>query len=135
MNIDTKEVIEAMKTKWNALKFYPGLVGGHCIGVDPYYFIYQAENLGYHSQIASGRKINDYMGEYVAEQTIKRLILNGKLVKNAKIAILGITFKENCPDIRNSKVMDIIEKLKEYGVEIIVADAEANEKELRENME
>lgn len=132
MNIDTKEVIEAMNTKWNALKFYPGLVGGHCIGVDPYYFIYQAENLGYHSQIiASGRKINDYMGEYVAEQTIKRLILNGKLVKNAKIAILGITFKENCPDIRNSKVMDIIEKLKEYGVEIIVADAEADEKELK----
>lgn len=132
MNIDTKEVIEAMNTKWNALKFYPGLVGGHCIGVDPYYFIYQAENLGYHSQIiASGRKINDYMGEYVAEQTIKRLILNGKLVKNAKIAILGITFKENCPDIRNSKVMDIIEKLKEYGVEIIVADAEADERELK----
>ena len=127
MNVDTKEVIEAMNTKWNALKFYPGLVGGHCIGVDPYYFIYKAENLGYHSQIiSSGRKINDYMGEYVAEQTIKRLILNNKLVKNARIAILGMTFKENCPDIRNSKVMDIIGKLEEYGVEIIATDVEAD---------
>ena len=132
MNVDTKEVIEAMNTKWNALKFYPGLVGGHCIGVDPYYFIYKAENLGYHSQIiSSGRKINDYMGEYVAEQTIKRLILNNKLVKNARIAILGMTFKENCPDIRNSKVMDIIGKLEEYGVEIIATDVEADKEELK----
>src|SRR5690606_25477034 len=101
MGIDTNQVIEAMNTKWNALKFYPGLVGGHCIGIDPYYFIYQAEKLGYHSQIiASGRKINDAMGEFIADNIIKQLILSNKLVKKAKVVIFGLTFKENCPDIR-----------------------------------
>lgn len=130
MNIDTKEVIEAMNTKWNALGFYPGLVGGHCIGVDPYYFIYEAEKLGYTSQIiSSARRINDYMGEYVGENTIKQLIIGNKIVRKAKIAILGITFKENCPDIRNSKVVDIIKKLNEYGIEPIVVDPIADKNE------
>lgn len=132
MNIDTKEVIEAMNTKWNSLGFYPGLVGGHCIGVDPYYFIYEAENLGYHSQIiASGRKINDYMGEYIGKETLKKMILCDKKIKGAKVAILGITFKENCPDIRNSKVIDIINKLKEYRVEIKACDPIANSEETK----
>jgi UDP-N-acetyl-D-galactosamine dehydrogenase len=130
MGIDTKEVIDAMNTKWNALKFYPGLVGGHCIGVDPYYFVYEAEKLGYHSQIIlSGRKINDGMGEFVADAIIKKLILTNKVVKQSKVVILGITFKENTPDTRNSKVIDIIIRLKEYGIEPIVVDpvADANE--------
>lgn len=123
MGIDTQEVIDAMNTKWNALHFYPGLVGGHCIGVDPYYFIYEAEKLGYHSQIVlSGRKINDAMGEYVADSVIKQLILADKNVKHAKVLVLGITFKENCPDTRNSKVVDIIEQLRSYGIEPMVAD-------------
>lgn len=123
MGIDTQEVIEAMNTKWNALHFYPGLVGGHCIGVDPYYFIYEAEKLGYHSQIVlAGRKINDSMGTYVADAVIKQLILADKNVKRAKVAILGITFKENCPDTRNSKVIDIIEQLRSYGLEPVVSD-------------
>lgn len=123
MGIDTKEVVEAMNTKWNALGFYPGLVGGHCIGVDPYYFIYEAEKLGYHSQIIlSGRKINDGMGEFVADAIIKKLVLANKVVKKAKVVILGITFKENCPDTRNSKVADIIKRLNEYGIEPIVVD-------------
>ena len=105
MGIDTNEVVEAMNTKWNALGFRPGLVGGHCIGVDPYYFVYEAEKLGYHSQIISaGRKVNDGMGEFVADATIKQLVLANKVVKQAKVYILGLTFKENCPDIRNSKV-------------------------------
>lgn len=131
MNIDTKEVIEAMNTKWNALGFYPGLVGGHCIGVDPYYFIYQAEKLGYHSQIIlSGRKINDGMAEFVANSIIKKLILANKTVKKSKVAILGITFKENCPDTRNSKVVDVIKALREYGIEPIVTDPLANKNEL-----
>lgn len=109
MGIDTNEVIDAMNTKWNALGFRPGLVGGHCIGVDPYYFVYQAENLGYHSQIvAAGRKVNDGMGEFVANAIIKQMILAGKVIKNAKVAIMGLTFKENCPDIRNTKVIDIV---------------------------
>jgi len=130
MNIDTKEVIDAMNTKWNALGFYPGLVGGHCIGVDPYYFIYEAQKLGYHSQIIlSGRKINDGMGIFVADAIIKKLILANKVVKKAKVAILGITFKENCPDTRNSKVVDIIKRLQEYGINPVVADpiADADE--------
>ena len=111
IGIDTKEVVKAMNTKWNALKFYPGLVGGHCIGVDPYYFVYQAEKLGYHSQIIlSGRKINGGMGEFVADEIIKKLIFANKIVKKSKIVILGITFKENCPDTRNSKVADIIKR-------------------------
>lgn len=131
MDIDTSEVITAMNTKWNALSFYPGLVGGHCIGVDPYYFIYKAEKLGYHSQIiASGRKINDGMGEFIAHVIIKQLILANKVVKEAKVAILGITFKENCPDIRNSKVMDIIKVLQEYEILPIVIDPMANKDEV-----
>lgn len=132
MNIDTKDVIEAMNTKWNALKFYPGLVGGHCIGVDPYYFVYEAERLGYHSQIIlSGRKINDGMGEFIADATIKKLILANKVVKQAKVVILGITFKENCPDIRNSKVVDIIKGLNEYGIEPVVVDPTADVEEAK----
>lgn len=132
MGIDTKEVIDAMNTKWNALKFYPGLVGGHCIGVDPYYFIYEAEKLGYHSQlILSGRKINDGMGKFVADAIIKKLILANKIVRQAKVVILGITFKENTPDTRNSKVVDIIDCLKEYGIKPIVVDPEADADEAK----
>jgi UDP-N-acetyl-D-galactosamine dehydrogenase len=131
MDIDTLEVIEAMNTKWNALGFYPGLVGGHCIGVDPYYFIYQAEKLGYHSQIIlSGRKINDGMAEFVANAIIKKLILANKAVRKSKVAILGITFKENCPDTRNSKVMDIIKTLREFGLDPVVTDPLADKNEL-----
>lgn len=130
MEIDTKDVVEAMGTKWNALNFYPGLVGGHCIGVDPYYFIYQAEQLGYHSQIIlSGRKINDGMGKFVADNIIKQLVKANKLVKDAKVVVLGLTFKENCPDIRNSKVVDIIESLKEYDVKPLVVDPYASNEE------
>lgn len=131
MGIDTKEVVEAMNTKWNSLGFYPGLVGGHCIGVDPYYFIYQAERLGYHSQIiAAGRKINDSMGKFVAETTIKQIIKANKKVKEAKVCIFGFTFKENCPDTRNSKVIDIITELREYGINPIVVDPQADRAEL-----
>lgn len=131
MNIDTKEVIEAMQSKWNALGFYPGLVGGHCIGVDPYYFIYEAERLGYHSQIVlAGRKINDGMGIFVAENIIKKLVLAGKQVRDSKVVILGVTFKENCPDVRNSKVEDIIIKLKEYGITPLVSDPVADSDEI-----
>lgn len=132
MGIDTKEVVEAMNTKWNALGFTPGLVGGHCIGVDPYYFVYEAEKLGYHSQIIlSGRKINDGMGKFVADAIIKKLILANKVVRQAKVVILGITFKENTPDTRNSKVVDIIESLREYGIEPIVVDPEADADEAK----
>jgi UDP-N-acetyl-D-galactosamine dehydrogenase len=134
MNIDTLEVIEAMNTKWNALKFVPGLVGGHCIGVDPYYFIYEAERLGYHSQIiAAGRKINDGMAQFIAQQLIKVLILNEVPVKGSKIAILGCTFKENVNDIRNSKVFDIIPFLNEVGITPIVYDPFVNPKEVKKN--
>ncbi|MDZ5711312.1 nucleotide sugar dehydrogenase [Jeotgalibacillus haloalkalitolerans] len=132
MGIDTQEVIEAMNTKWNALKFYPGLVGGHCISVDPYYFLYEAEKLGYHSQIIlSGRKINDGMGKFVAEAIIKKLILANKVVKQSKVIILGLAFKENTPDTRNSKVIDIILGLREYGIEPIVVDPEADKTEAK----
>jgi UDP-N-acetyl-D-galactosamine dehydrogenase len=132
MGIDTNEVVDAMNTKWNALGFRPGLVGGHCIGVDPYYFVYEAEKLGYHSEIiASGRRINDGMGTFVADAAIKQMILAGKTVKHAKVYILGLTFKENCPDIRNSKVVDIIRRLREYGVEPLVVDPWADEKDAR----
>ncbi len=132
MGIDTKEVIEAMNTKWNALGFTPGLVGGHCIGVDPYYFVYEAEKLGYHSQIIlSGRKINDGMGKFVADAIIKKLILANKVVRQAKVVILGVTFKENTPDTRNSKVVDIIDSLREYGIEPIVVDPEADANEAK----
>ncbi|WP_034536979.1 nucleotide sugar dehydrogenase [Carnobacterium inhibens] len=133
MEIDTKEVIDAMNTKWNALEFYPGLVGGHCIGIDPYYFIYEAEKLGYHSQIIlSGRKINDGMGKFVAEAIIKKLILANKVVRKSKVVIFGMTFKENTPDTRNSKVVDIIDNLKEYGINPIIVDPEADADEARQ---
>lgn len=132
MGIDTKQVIDAMNTKWNALRFTPGLVGGHCIGVDPYYFVYEAEKLGYHSQIIlSGRKINDGMGKFIADAIIKKLILANKVVRKAKVVILGITFKENTPDTRNSKVADIIDSLREYGIEPIVADPQADAEEVK----
>jgi UDP-N-acetyl-D-galactosamine dehydrogenase len=131
MGIDTKAVLEAAGTKWNFLKFTPGLVGGHCIGVDPYYFIYKAEQLGYHSQIIlSGRKINDNMGKYVAENVVKKLIQADKQIKGAKVAIMGITFKENCPDSRNTKVIDIIKELEEYGIDIKVVDPIADAEEV-----
>ena len=130
MGIDTNEVIDAMNTKWNALGFRPGLVGGHCIGVDPYYLIYKAEKIGYHSQIiASGRKINDDMGAFIGEIIIKELIKQEINVKQAKVIILGITFKENCSDIRNSKVIDIIKKLAEYEVVPEVVDCWADKGE------
>lgn len=130
MGIDTKSVLEAAGTKWNFLKFYPGLVGGHCIGVDPYYLTYKAEELGYHSQIIlSGRRINDDMGRYVAESMVKNLIKADIPVKGAKVAILGFTFKENCPDTRNTKVIDIYKELDEYGITPIVVDPAADAKE------
>ena len=132
MGIDTNEVVEGMNTKWNALGFKPGLVGGHCIGVDPYYFTYEAEKLGYHSQIIlSGRKVNDGMGAFVADAAIKEMIKSGKAPKTSKVAILGLTFKENCPDIRNSKVYDIINRLKEFDIDPIVSDAWADKNETK----
>lgn len=131
MGIDTNEVVDAMNTKWNALGFRPGLVGGHCIGVDPYYFIYQAENLGYHSQIIlSGRKINDGMGAFVADAIIKKLILANKIVKQSKVVILGVTFKENCPDIRNSKVIDVIKRLQEFDINPVICDPCADSRDI-----
>lgn len=132
MGIDTKSVLEAAGTKWNFLKFYPGLVGGHCIGVDPYYLTYKAEQIGYHSQvILSGRRINDDMGKYVAENIVKNLIKADKTVKGARVAILGFTFKENCPDTRNTKVFDIIEELSEYGIKPLVTDPIADVREAK----
>ena len=132
LGIDTKSVLEAARTKWNFLPFYPGLVGGHCIGIDPYYLTYKAEEVGYRSQvILSGRRINDGMGKYVAENCVKTLIKCDKPVKGAKVAILGITFKENCPDVRNSKVFDVVTELREYGVEPIVCDPIADTGEVR----
>lgn len=132
MNIDTNEVVDGMNTKWNALGFRPGLVGGHCIGVDPYYFTYEAEKLGYHSQIIlAGRKVNDGMGEFVADAAIKQMVLAGKAPRHAKVVIMGLTFKENCPDIRNSKVEDIIRHLGQYGVTPVVCDPWADAKEAR----
>lgn len=133
MGIDTQEVLNAASTKWNFLNFKPGLVGGHCIGVDPYYFIYKAEELGYHSQIIlSGRKINDGMAAYVVENTIKKLIKAEKKIKGCKVAVLGLTFKENCPDTRNTKVIDIINDLKDYGIEVLVYDPVADKQEALE---
>lgn len=132
MGIDTKDVLEAAGTKWNFLKFMPGLVGGHCIGVDPYYLTYKAEQLGYHSQIIlSGRRINDDMGKYVAESLVKNLIRSGLAVKNARVVIMGFTFKENCPDTRNTKVIDIYNELKEYGIDPIVVDPAADADEAK----
>lgn len=132
MGIDTRSVLEAAGTKWNFLNFYPGLVGGHCIGVDPYYLTYKAEQLGYHSQIIlSGRRINDDMGKYVAENTVKNLIKADVSVKNAKVAVLGFTFKENCPDTRNTKVIDIYCELQEYGIDAVIADPTADADEAK----
>lgn len=131
LGIDTKSVLKAASTKWNFLNFTPGLVGGHCIGVDPYYLTYKAEEIGYHSQIIlAGRKINDNMGKYVAENTVKLMIKANKQIKGAKVAILGLTFKENCPDVRNTKVIDIINELKEYGINSLVHDPQADKKEV-----
>ncbi len=130
MDIDTNEVVDGMNTKWNALGFRPGLVGGHCIGVDPYYFTYQAEKLGYHSQIIlNGRIVNDNMGKFVAEAAIKNMIAVGQAPKKSNVVILGLTFKENCPDTRNSKVEDIIKCLAEYDITPVVVDPWANEAE------
>ena len=132
MGIDTKSVLSAAGTKWNFLKFQPGLVGGHCIGVDPYYLTYKAEQLGYHSQIIlSGRRINDDMGKYVAENLVKNLIKADIPVKSAKVAILGFTFKENCPDTRNTKVIDIYKELQEYGITPMVVDPAADAAEAK----
>jgi len=127
IGIDTKAVLEAAGTKWNFLKFSPGLVGGHCIGVDPYYLTYKAEQMGYHSQvILSGRRINDDMGKYVAENVVKKLIKADIPIKKAKVAILGFAFKENCPDIRNTRVIDIVNELQEYGITPLIADPVAD---------
>ncbi|MDE6619064.1 MAG: nucleotide sugar dehydrogenase [Lachnospiraceae bacterium] len=132
MGIDTKAVLAAAGTKWNFLNFQPGLVGGHCIGVDPYYLTYKAEQLGYHSQIIlSGRRINDDMGKYVAENLVKNLIKADIPVKSAKVAILGFTFKENCPDTRNTKIIDIYNELKEYGITAQVTDDDADADEAK----
>ncbi len=132
MGIDTNEVVDGMNTKWNALGFRPGLVGGHCIGIDPYYFTYEAEKLGYHSQIIlNGRIVNDGMGEFIANAAIKQMIATGKAPKKAHVVIMGLTFKENCPDIRNSKVYDIIMKLNEYGIKPKVVDPWANQDEVK----
>ena len=130
MDIDTNEVVDGMNTKWNALGFRPGLVGGHCIGVDPYYFTYQAEKLGYHSQIIlNGRIVNDSMGKFVADAAIKKMISVGQAPKKSKVVILGLTFKENCPDTRNSKVDDIIKRLAEYEISPIIVDPWASERD------
>ena len=133
MDIDTNEVVDGMNTKWNALGFRPGLVGGHCIGVDPYYFTYEAEKLGYHSQIIlNGRIVNDSMGAYIADMALKKMIEAGQAPKKSKVVILGLTFKENCPDTRNSKVDDIIKQLNRYGIKPLVVDPWANEKDAKQ---
>jgi UDP-N-acetyl-D-galactosamine dehydrogenase len=130
IGIDTSEVLQAAGTKWNFLKFKPGLVGGHCIGVDPYYLTHKAEMLGYHPQvILAGRRINDGMAKFVAEQTIKQLIAGGSTIKGARVNVLGLTFKEDCGDLRNSKVIDIINELRSYGVEVFVTDPQAEVEE------
>ena len=133
IDIDTHEVLEAAGTKWNFLPFKPGLVGGHCIGVDPYYLTFKAEALGYHPEmILAGRRINDGMGKHIAERTVKMLIGAGKQVRGARVAILGITFKEDVPDLRNTKVVDIICELQDYGVDVVVSDPLADPEEARE---
>lgn len=132
MDIDTNEVVDGMNTKWNALGFRPGLVGGHCIGVDPYYFTYQAEKLGYHSQIIlNGRIVNDSMGKFVADAAVKQMIKVGKAPAKSKVVILGLTFKENCPDTRNSKVSDVYNSLIEYGIKPVVIDPWASERDAK----
>ncbi|UZQ85784.1 nucleotide sugar dehydrogenase [Thermoclostridium stercorarium] len=131
MNINTKAVLEAAGTKWNFLKFTPGLVGGHCIGVDPYYLAYKAQQLGYHPEvILAGRRINDMMGKYVAENTVKQLIKADKQIKGARVFIMGLTFKEDVPDTRNTKVVDIVHELQEYGIEVFVSDYMANSEDV-----
>jgi UDP-N-acetyl-D-galactosamine dehydrogenase len=133
MNIDTYDVLEAAGTKWNFLKFTPGLVGGHCIGVDPYYLTYKAESLGYHPQvILSGRRINDNMGVFVANKAVKLLVKSGNPVKNSAALVLGITFKENCPDIRNTRVVDVIQELEGFGIDVDVYDPCADAAEVKE---
>ena len=130
VGIDTTEVLEAAGTKWNFLKFKPGLVGGHCIGVDPYYLTHKAERMGYHPQvILAGRRINDGMGKFIAEQTIKQMIVAGSAIKGARVTVLGLTFKEDCADLRNSKVVDIIHELQSYGVEVFVHDPQVDSDE------
>ncbi len=130
LDIDTSEVLEAAGTKWNFLKFKPGLVGGHCIGVDPYYLTHKAEMVGYHPEvILAGRRINDGMGKFIAEQTIKQMIAAGSYIKGAKVNVLGLTFKENCADLRNSKVIDIIHELQTYGIDVFVTDPQADPEE------
>lgn len=132
MGIDTKSVLEAASTKWNFLNFSPGLVGGHCIGIDPYYLTYRAEQFGYHSQvILAGRRINDNMGKYCAESIVKRMIQNDIGIKGARVAIFGFTFKENCPDTRNTKVIDIVNELREYGIDPVIVDPVADKKEAK----
>jgi len=132
MGIDTKEVLTSARTKWNFLPFSPGLVGGHCIGVDPYYLTYKAESIGYHPQvILSGRRINDNMGSFIAQKVVKLMIHKSTNIKNARVLVLGITFKENCPDIRNSKVIDVIRELQEFGTQVDVYDPWANPAEVR----
>lgn len=132
MGIDTGEVVDGMNTKWNALGFRPGLVGGHCIGVDPYYFLYEAERLGYHSRmILAGRQINDGMGQFVADAAVREMTFCGKTVRDAKVAVLGVTFKENCPDIRNTRVIDVLRRLQEYGIRPLVSDPYADPDEVR----
>ncbi len=132
MSIDTLEVLEAAGTKWNFLPFRPGLVGGHCIGVDPFYLTHKAESLGYHPQvILSGRKINDEMGKHISNKIVKLMVREGHRVKNAKALVLGITFKENCPDIRNSKVIDVVSELKEFGIAVDVYDPHADHLEVK----
>jgi UDP-N-acetyl-D-glucosamine/UDP-N-acetyl-D-galactosamine dehydrogenase len=132
IGIDTLEVLKAAGTKWNFLPFRPGLVGGHCIGVDPYYLTHKAEMLGYIPQvILAGRRINDSMGKHIAEQTVKKMINAGSQVKGAKVNVLGLTFKENCPDLRNSKVIDIIQELQSYGIDVHVHDPMAEPSEAK----
>ena len=136
IEIDTQEVVAAAETKWNFLPFKPGLVGGHCIGVDPYYLTFKSEALGYHPEmILAGRRINDRMGKYVAEKTVKLLIKGQRQVRGATVAVLGLTFKENVPDLRNTRVVDIIEELGDYGVDVLVHDAEADPEEARRDQE
>ncbi|MFA4971028.1 MAG: nucleotide sugar dehydrogenase [bacterium] len=133
MGIDTREVLDAAGTKWNFLPFEPGLVGGHCIGVDPYYLTFRAEQIGYHPQvILAGRRINDSMGKHVAEQTVKHMIAGGKTIKGSKVLVMGLTFKEDIPDIRNTRVVDIISELRDFGCEVHVYDPHADHREVHE---
>jgi UDP-N-acetyl-D-galactosamine dehydrogenase len=132
IGIDTLEVLQTAGTKWNFLPFRPGLVGGHCIGVDPYYLTHKADMIGYHPQvILAGRRINDGMGKFIAEQTVKHMIRNGSQVKGSRVNVLGLTFKENCPDIRNSRVIDVIQELKSYGIDVHVHDPVSDAGEAR----